>query len=117
MEGCRIDEPRIFQTLSNARCPIYGNCNSCYISGPLNIQCSYYNGACKEFAYMFIIHSRVGTQKCIIDAEYFVSLMGVANDHNEALADRQYTWIRNNDHGILTHDYKQARCRVVIEIR
>ena len=54
---------------------------------------------------MFIIHPQVGNQKPIIDAEYFASLMGVVNDHKVALADRQYTWIRDDDYGILSPNY------------
>ena len=68
------------------------------------MRCSYCNDARKEFAYMFIIHPQVGTQKRIIDAEYFANLMGVWNDHQVALADRRYTWIRDNDQR-LTYEY------------
>ena len=52
----RIDEPHSFQTLSNARCPTYGICNSCYRLGPLNMQCHYCNDAKQGFALMFMIH-------------------------------------------------------------
>ena len=53
---------------------------------------------------MFMIHPHKRAEKCILDAEYFASLMGVVNDHKVALADRRYTWNRNNDHGLLTAD-------------
>ena len=100
----RIDEPRSFQTLSNARCPTFGNCNSYYRSGPLNMWCSYCNDACKGFEFVHIVHPQLRNQKRIIDAEYFVHLMGVGNDHQVALADRRYTWIRDNDQR-LTSDH------------
>ena len=54
---------------------------------------------------MFMIHPHNRAEKCILDAEYFASLMGVVNNHKVALADRQYTWTRDNDHGLLTDDY------------
>ena len=99
-----LDKPSSFRILSNARCPKYGNCNSYYRLGPLNMQCSYCNDAQKGFACMFIIHPQVRNQKHIIDAESFASLMGVGNDHQVALADRRYTWIRDNDQR-LTSDH------------
>ena len=54
---------------------------------------------------MFIIDPHNRAEKSIFDAGYFASLMGVANNHKVALADRRYTWIRDNDHGLLTANY------------
>ena len=53
---------------------------------------------------MFIIQPHNRAEKRILDAEYFASLMGVTNDHKVALVDIRYTWIRDNDHGILMDD-------------
>ena len=52
-----------------------------------------------------MIHPHNRAKKRILDGEYFVSLMGVANNHKVALADRRYIWIGDNDHGLLTDDY------------
>ena len=57
---------------------------------------------------MFMIHPHNRAEKHILDAEYFASLVGVANNHMVALVDRQYTWIRDNDSGMLTADYNKA---------
>ena len=84
----RIDEPCRFRTLSSARCPTYGNCNSCYRLGPLNMRCHHCNDAKKGSALMFMIHPYNRAEERILDVEYFANLVGVANNHKVALADR-----------------------------
>ena len=63
---------------------------------------------------MHISHSQVGNHIRIIDVEFFVDLMGVGNDHQVALVDRLYSWIRDDDQG-LTSDFRTIlvpRCKL-----
>ena len=62
--------------------------NYCYRSGTLNMRYHSCNDARKGSALMFIIHPHNRVEKHIFDEEYFVSLMGVENDHKVALGDR-----------------------------
>ena len=87
------DEPARFRVLSSACCPTYGNCNYCWRSGPLNMQCIYCNDDRKGYSYLWLNH---GGGKRILDAEYFAHLMGLGNDHVVALADRRYNWGRDH---------------------
>ena len=87
------DEPARFHLLSSARCPTYGNCNSCWRSGPLNMQCNYCNDDRKGYSYLYLNN---GGGKRILDAEYFAHLMELGNDHVVALADRRYYWDRDH---------------------
>ena len=101
----RADEPTSFSILSRARCPTYGNCNSCYRSGPLNMCCRFCNDATKGYAIMFVYHPVLHCKRRIVDAEYFAHLTKLTDDHVVALADRHWTWIRDNDHGEPTRQF------------
>ena len=70
----RTDEARSFSVLSSARCPTYGNCNYCWRSGPLNMQCRYCNDDRKVYTYFWLSHPKGG--KRILDAEYIAQLVG-----------------------------------------
>jgi hypothetical protein len=93
------DEPARFRVLSSASCPTYGNCTSCWRSGPLNMQCIYCNNDGKVYSYLWLSH---GGGVRILDAEYFAHLMGRGDDHVVALADRRYNWIRDHSLHVTT---------------
>ena len=53
---------------------------------------------------MVINHPLDRGERRIIDAECFVHLIGLTNDHKVGLVDRRWTWIHDNGHGNLTYE-------------
>ena len=82
-----------FRNKSFLRCPTYGNCNRCWVAGPVNKFCRLCNKPDCGYAIVMVPDYRWGTR--IIDAEYLSKLFG-QDIHNEvAIADRKESWIRD----------------------
>ena len=83
-----------FAVRSNAYAPTYGNCMSCYMSGPLNMicDCSREETGIHQTGYT-IMYSKYGNPKPymsetrIIDTEWLASIMG--KGHKKAKAERE----------------------------
>jgi hypothetical protein len=79
---CGEDAKR-FKEKSRARCPTYGNCTRCDMSGPVGQPCQ----ECVDVGYAVVLY-----ELKIVDAQFFSTLLG--KGHLVAKANRKYAWIR-----------------------
>jgi hypothetical protein len=84
---CRVCGPEAqrFRDKSSPWCPTYGNCDVCYMSGPVGQICSGCND--KTVGYVVVFY-----QEKIIDAQFLATFFG--KGHVVAKANRKYAWLR-----------------------
>ena len=81
---CGADAKR-FEEKSRARCPTYGNCTRCDMSGPVGERCQECVDEC--VGYTVVLY-----ELKIVDAQFLATLLG--KGHVVAKANRKFSWIR-----------------------
>jgi hypothetical protein len=92
-----------FPKRSSPRCPTYGNCFSCFSSGPVARRCPCCKDVTDDWTFYQVVF--VGTTsgvKCIMDAEFLARFfLDQEGRHEGALADRMYNWLQTPRRGFL----------------